>query len=88
MLEAVSESDEHERGALARLTLLARVGAILGSGLRRQETLEHVADLLVPGFAAWCAIDLEGPTASSSAVWRCRRPSRRCRPTPRTVPRS
>ena len=43
---------------LAQLTLLARVGAILGSGLRRQETLERVADLLVPGFAAWCAIDL------------------------------
>ena len=40
--------DEHERGAAAQLTLLARVGAILGSGLRRQETLERVADLLVP----------------------------------------
>ena len=50
--------DEYERGAAAQLTLLARVGAILGSGLPRQETLERVADLLVPGFAAWCAIDL------------------------------
>ena len=40
--------DQHERGAAAQLTLLARVGAILGSGLRRQETLERVADLLVP----------------------------------------
>jgi PAS domain S-box-containing protein len=54
----VSGLDDHERGAAARLTLLARVGAILGSGLRRQETLERVADLLVPVFAAWCAIDL------------------------------
>jgi PAS domain S-box-containing protein len=54
----VSGIDEHERGAAAQLTLLARVGAILGSGLRRQETLERVADLLVPAFAAWCAIDL------------------------------
>ena len=50
--------DQQERGAAAQLTLLARVGAILGSGLRRQETLERVADLLVPAFAAWCAIDL------------------------------
>ena len=55
---AVSGSDEHERDALARLTLLARVGEILGSGLRRQETLDRVAELLVPGLAAWCAIDV------------------------------
>ncbi|RKQ91291.1 hypothetical protein C8N24_1113 [Solirubrobacter pauli] len=47
-------------GPAAQLTLLARVGAILGSGLPRQETLERVADLLVPTFAGWCAIDLEG----------------------------
>lgn len=46
--------------AAAQLTLLARVGAILGSGLPRQETLERVADLLVPDFAGWCAIDIEG----------------------------
>src|SRR5215217_6088921 len=46
-------------GPAAQLTLLSRVGAILGSGLPRQETLERVAALLVPGFAAWCAIDLE-----------------------------
>ena len=37
-----------EQGAAAQLTLLARVGAILGSGLARQETLERVAELLVP----------------------------------------
>jgi PAS domain S-box-containing protein len=54
----VSGIDHQERGAAAQLTLLARVGAILGSGLRRQETLERVADLLVPAFAVWCAIDL------------------------------
>jgi PAS domain S-box-containing protein len=54
----VSGLDQHERGAAAQLTLLARVGAILSSGLARQETLERVADLLVPGFAAWCAFDL------------------------------
>ena len=54
----MSGIDQQERGAAAQLTLLARVGAILGSGLRRQETLERVTDLLVPAFAAWCAIDL------------------------------
>ncbi len=54
----MSGIDHQERGAAAQLTLLARVGAILGSGLRRQETLERVADLLVPAFAVWCAIDL------------------------------
>jgi two-component system cell cycle sensor histidine kinase/response regulator CckA len=48
-----------EREAGAQLTLLARVGAILGSGLARQDTLERVAELLVPSHAAWCAIDLE-----------------------------
>jgi PAS domain S-box-containing protein len=48
------------REAAAQLTLLARVGAILGSGLPRQDTLERVAELLVPAYAAWCAIDLEG----------------------------
>ncbi len=54
----MSGSDEPERGAQARLGLLARVGEILGSGLHRQETLDRVANLLVPSFADWCAIDL------------------------------
>jgi two-component system cell cycle sensor histidine kinase/response regulator CckA len=50
-------AQEQERAA-AQLALLSRVGAILGSGLARQETLDRVAELLVPGFAAWCAIDV------------------------------
>ena len=88
--EAVSGMDEHERDALARLTLLARVGAILGSGLRRQETLERVADLLVPGVRG---LVRDRPrrraTASSSAA--SRMPDgvpARCRRTRRTAPRS
>ena len=56
--DAVSSIGQQQ--AAAQLTLLARVGAILGSGLARQETLERVAELLVPAFAGWCAIDLEG----------------------------
>ncbi|HET6547578.1 MAG TPA: ATP-binding protein [Solirubrobacter sp.] len=55
----MARTTQHERDSAARLTLLARVGAILGSGLPRQETLERVADLLVPALAAWCAIDVE-----------------------------
>jgi two-component system cell cycle sensor histidine kinase/response regulator CckA len=43
---------------VARLTLLARVGEILEAGLRRQETLDRVAELLVPTLADWCAIDV------------------------------
>ncbi len=54
----MSGLEEQERGAEARLTLLARVGSLLGSGLPRQETLQCVGELLVPNFAAWCAIDL------------------------------
>ena len=57
------------------------MGAILGSGLRRQETLERVADLLVPGFAAWCAIDLEDDARRrSSAASAARSRSRRSPP--------
>jgi PAS domain S-box-containing protein len=56
----VSGSNDHERNAVARLTLLARVGEILGSGLRREETLGRVAELLVPGLATYCAIDIAG----------------------------
>jgi PAS domain S-box-containing protein len=55
---AVSGLDDHEPDALARLTLLARVGEILGSGLRRQDTLHHVAELLSPGLATWCVFDV------------------------------
>jgi two-component system cell cycle sensor histidine kinase/response regulator CckA len=50
--------EDHERKALSRLTLLARVGEILSSGLHRQETLHHVAELLAPGLATWCVFDV------------------------------
>jgi two-component system cell cycle sensor histidine kinase/response regulator CckA len=63
--------EEHERRALARLSLLARVGEILDLGLHRQETLSRVADLLVPGLATWCAFDvadLEGKLATRVSV--------------------
>ena len=66
--EAVTRADEQERDAPAQLTLLSRVGAILGSGLPRQETLDRVAELLVPGLAAWCAIDLADEDGAPGAA--------------------
>jgi PAS domain S-box-containing protein len=49
---------------MARVTLLARAGDILSSGLSRDARLERLAKLLVPALASWCAIDLidEGGT--------------------------
>src|SRR4051812_15916193 len=43
---------------MARVTLLARAGDILSSGLSREARLERLSKLLVPALASWCAIDL------------------------------
>ena len=43
----MTRADQQERDASAQLSC-SRVGAILGSGLERQETLNRVAELLVP----------------------------------------
>jgi two-component system, cell cycle sensor histidine kinase and response regulator CckA len=49
---------------MARVTLLARAGDILSSGLSRDARLDRLAKLLVPALASWCAIDIidEGGT--------------------------
>jgi PAS domain S-box-containing protein len=51
---------------MARVTLLARAGDILSSGLSRDARLERLSKLLVPALASWCAIDLvdEGGTVA------------------------
>jgi two-component system cell cycle sensor histidine kinase/response regulator CckA len=41
-----------------RLTLLARAGELLSSPGAGEQTLERLANLLVKGFADWCAIDV------------------------------
>jgi two-component system, cell cycle sensor histidine kinase and response regulator CckA len=41
-----------------RVSLLARAGEILSSGLDRETRLRRLAKLLVPALASWCAIDL------------------------------
>src|SRR5579862_5305288 len=43
---------------MARVTLLARAGDVLSSGLSREARLERLAQLLVPALASYCAIDL------------------------------
>ncbi len=41
-----------------RMRLLAESGRILASSLDYQETLRNVANIAVPAFADWCAVDL------------------------------
>jgi two-component system, cell cycle sensor histidine kinase and response regulator CckA len=43
---------------MARVTLLARAGDILSSGMSRDARLDRLGKLLVPALASWCAIDL------------------------------
>jgi PAS domain S-box-containing protein len=51
-------------------TYLAEAGRILGSSLDSAATLRQIAELIVPGIADWCAIDLVdgGGTLTSVAV--------------------
>jgi PAS domain S-box-containing protein len=50
-------------------SFIAEAGRILGSSLDTAATLRQVAELIVPGIADWCAIDLlDGGTLTSVAV--------------------
>lgn len=50
-------------------SFIAQAGRILGSSLDTAATLRQVAELIVPGIADWCAIDLlDGGTLTSVAV--------------------
>jgi PAS domain S-box-containing protein len=55
----VSDSGDADDAALA--AYLADAGRILGSSLDSAATLRQIADLIVPGVADWCAIDLLDP---------------------------
>jgi hypothetical protein len=50
----------------ARLSLLARAGDILGAAQRGDDALGRLAELVVPGLAGWCAIDLAGDNGDLS----------------------
>jgi PAS domain S-box-containing protein len=54
VIEDVTEAKEAE----LRQTFLARAGATLSSSLDYEETLQRVAQLVVPGLADWCALDV------------------------------
>ena len=47
-----------QKRAEARQRLLAEAGRILGSSLDYEATLANVCQLVVPGFADWCVLDL------------------------------
>ena len=47
-----------ERDAQERLAFLGEASAVLGSSLSYEDTLARLADLAVPRFADWCAVDL------------------------------
>jgi PAS domain S-box-containing protein len=57
IIEDVTEAKIAER----RERFLSEAGALLGSTLDYEETLQHVAALVVPTLADWCALDLVEP---------------------------
>lgn len=72
---AEQASIERERANLARLQVaserlafLAEASGVLASSLVVDETLQRVADLVVPRLADWCAIDLVGPEGTIDPV--------------------
>ncbi|HEU4973760.1 MAG TPA: SpoIIE family protein phosphatase [Baekduia sp.] len=56
VIEDVTEA----KGAERRQRFLARAGEVLGSTLDYEQTLQQVAELVVPDVADWCAVDVVG----------------------------
>ena len=54
IIEDVTET----KAAELRQRFLARAGVVLNESLDYGETLRHVADLVVPDIADWCAVDI------------------------------
>ena len=71
IIEDVTEAKTAER----RERFLSEAGELLVSTLDYEQTLQHVAALVVPTLADWCALDLVDRAAGSSA-------SRSSTPTP------
>jgi signal transduction histidine kinase len=51
-----------------RFELLAAIGGTLGRSLDPAETVQAIADAVVPAFADWCVVDLIGPDRSLQMV--------------------
>ena len=64
IIEDVTEAKTAER----RQRFLAEAGELLASTLDYEQALAHVARLVVPTIADWCAIDLEAPDGSLDRV--------------------
>ena len=63
----------HDPDDVTLAAFMAEAGRILGSSLDSAATLRQVAELIVPGIADWCAIDLldaDGTLASVAVAHR------------------
>jgi signal transduction histidine kinase len=67
---AAEQSQERLRASVERLEILAKAGSVLGSSLDYEVTLQHLADLVVPRLADWCAVFIpdEAGTLRSVAI--------------------
>lgn len=59
---------EANENAERQLAFLAEASRMLGSSIDFEETLSHVAELMVPRLADWCAVDLLDPDGSLRRV--------------------
>src|SRR5262249_34926886 len=57
-----------ERAAGAQLAFLAEMSALLASSLDYETTLANLAQLIVPEFADWCAVDFVGEDGSINRI--------------------
>ena len=60
--------EEANENAERQLAFLAEASRMLGSSIDFEETLSHVAELMVPRLADWCAVDLLGEDGSLRRV--------------------
>ncbi len=61
---AVVEDISAQKAAEARLVFLAESSSVLTSSLDYAATLQHVAELMVPDLADWCAVDILGESGA------------------------
>ena len=65
----VTLTDITERiAAQRREQFLARAAEVLASSLDYEQTVQTVADLMVPTFADWCTVQVAEPTAESAVA--------------------
>ena len=65
---AAERSQRRLEATVDRLEILAKAGAVLGSSLDYEVTLQHLADLVVPKLADWCAVHIPDETGVLRSV--------------------